>query len=65
MDPDLMHAASERPAENNTGGPVGGESLELSVRLLARGGDPTHSNLVADDLQTLPALDDSPGRRCQ
>ena len=42
-----------------------GESLELCVRLLASGGNPTDPNLVADDLQTLPALDDSPGIRCQ
>ena len=60
-----MHAASERSAENHAGGPVAGESLELCVRLLASGGHPTDPNLVADDLQTLPALDDSPGIRCQ
>ena len=65
MDSDLVHAASERSAENHAGGPVAGESLELRVRLLATGGDPTDPNLVADDLQTLSALNDSPGTRGQ
>ena len=86
MDPDLVHASSERSAENlpqralekndfyslfiqqflkslktyHTGGSIAGESLELCVRLLASGGHPTHPDLVADHLQALPALDDSP-----
>ena len=57
---DLVHAASEGPAEDHTGAPVAGESLELRVTVLARAGHPAHSDLVADHLQTLPALDDSP-----
>ena len=65
MDPDLVHAPSERSAENNTGGSIGGEPLELRVRLLAGGGDPTDPDLVADDLQALSGLDDSPGTRCE
>ena len=65
MDPDLVHAAGERSTENHTGCPSAGESLELCVRLLASGGDPADPNLVADDLQALSALNDSPGTRCQ
>ena len=57
---DLVHPPSQRPAEDDTGGSVAGQPLELSVALLARAGHPTHSDLVADHLQTLPALDDSP-----
>ena len=65
MDPDLVHAPSERSTENHTGGSIAGESLELCVRLLASGGHPADPNLVADDLQALSALNDSPGTRCQ
>lgn len=65
MDSDLVHAPSKRSAENNTGGSIAGESFKLCVGLLARGGDPTDPNFVADDLQALPALYDSPGTRCQ
>ena len=65
MDSDLMHTSSERSAENNTAGSRAGESFKLCVRLLASGGHPTHPDLVADHLQALPALDDSPGTRCQ
>ena len=65
MDPDLVHTPSERSAENNAAGSIGGESLKLRVGLLAGGWDPTDPDLVADDLQALPALYDSPGIRCQ
>ena len=62
VDPDLVHTTGVRPAEHHTLGAVEADPLELCVTLLASPGPrhPAHPDLVADHLDTLPALDQAP-----
>ena len=56
-----MHSPSGGSTEHHAGGPVVGESLKLGVTLLSVSGHSAHADLVADDLEALPTLNDSPG----
>lgn len=58
MNTDLMHAASEWLTEHDTCLTIVAELLELGRAVLAFGRHFAHSNLVADDLDRLFALDD-------
>ena len=57
---DLVHAASEGPAQDHAGRPVEAHPLELRPALLAVAGHLAHPDLVADDLHGLGALSDTP-----
>ena len=59
VDPDLVHAPGVGPAQHHALGAVVAEPLELSVTLLAsaRPRHAAHTDLVADHLDALPALD--------
>ena len=59
MDPDLVHASGARPAEDDGGGPVEAEALELGVAVLAVGRHLAHADLVAHHLDRLLAVDDA------
>ena len=59
---DLVHAASEGPAQDHAGRPVEAHPLELRPALLAMAGDLAHSDLVADNLHWLRTLSEAPGQ---
>ena len=61
MDPDLVHAAREGPAEDDGGLAVEAEALELCAALLASGRHLAHADLVRDHLHRLHALRAVPG----
>ena len=60
MDPDLVHAPGARPAEDDGGGAVEAEALELGVAVLAVGRHLAHPDLVAHNLDRLLAVDHAP-----
>ena len=64
VDPDLVHSPGVGSAEHHTLGAVEADPLELGVTLLAGAGPrhPAHPDLVADHLDTLPALDQAPDK---
>ena len=57
VDPDLVHAPCSRPAEDDGGGPVEADALELGVAVLAVGRHLAHADLVAHHLDRLFAVD--------
>ena len=54
-----MHASGARPAEDDGGGAVEADPLELGVAVLAVGRDLAHADLVAHHLDRLLAVDDA------
>ena len=56
VDPDLVHASGEGPAEDDGGLAVEAEALELGAALLAARRHLTHADLVAHHLHRLHAL---------
>ena len=60
VDPDLVHAPGEGPAEDDRGLAVEAESLELGAALLAARRHLAHADLVAHHLHRLHALGAAP-----
>ena len=60
VDPDLVHAAGEGPAEDDGGLAVEAEALELGAALLAARRHLAHADLVAHHLHRLHALGATP-----
>ena len=57
-----MHASCSRPAEDDGGGAVEADPLELGVAVLAVGRDLAHADLVAHHLHRLDALAAAPAK---
>ena len=62
VDPDLVHAAGEGPAEHDRRLAVEAEALELGAALLAARGHLAHADLVAHHLHRLHALAAAPAK---
>ena len=62
VDPDLVHAAGEGPAEHDRRLAVEAEALELRAALLAARRHLAHADLVAHHLDRFLAVDHAPVR---